>query len=159
MGKYRSRMAAVLLATLGWQGAPAAADPLSPAVQLKAFETAQAIEIWPRLRGCGYEQAWGSRLAGTVLEVRTYLENGVRQASGTSALREGATCHVMPRHSLDDWPADLPSGLYVIAARALPADQASFKPWRLQVVGVLREPGPGSGLARSLAAELDKQKQ
>ena len=127
--------------------------------QVRAFETTQAIVAWPRVRLCGYERPWGAQVMGTVLEVRTYVEGGVRRASGTTALRNDTSCHVMPRHSLENWPADLDSGLYVVAARVHEAEQGVFKPWRLQILGVLRETEQGSKLARSLAEELDRRQQ
>lgn len=97
----------VALGSLALGGLAAAAD--DAARQLAAFAGANRVAVWPRLAGCGYAPSLGDGPVGLIVRVA---------ANGTAEGRWDGTCHVPIRHHLLDWPAALPPGRYVVAARS-----------------------------------------
>lgn len=142
----RQGLAAVLA------GLALTASSAETAAVLADFERQHAVGSWPRLRACGYDRAW-TGVAGTVLTVQTSPDAGPVRASGETALRKGLTCHVAVRHRLENWPADLPSGTYVVAATAHESNQFLARPWRLTIVAVAR--GLTSQQAAAAARQID----
>lgn len=145
---------ALALASVQSQVVPAAGLGADARGQVRAFAQAHGIAGWPRPDGCDYDRPWGTSTLGVVLSVHVYEQAGRRFARGQNLLVKGLTCHVQIAHALEAWPADLPSGTYVVAARA-EQEWAPPPPANLRIVAVLRAAADTPGLARSLATALD----
>jgi hypothetical protein len=144
---------ALALAPVQSQVVPAARLGADARGQVRAFAQAHGIAGWPRPDGCNYDRPWGTSTLGAVLRVHVHEQAGQRFARGQNLLVNGLTCHVQIAHALEAWPADLPSGVYVVAARG--QDEWARLPAGLRIVAVLRDPANSPGLAHSLATGLD----
>jgi hypothetical protein len=153
----RLALVAVLQFSLGvaWAQEPSATNLSHEAQQqVRAFVQAHGIAAWPRPQGCNYDRPWDGLTMGAVLQVHVAEQAGRRYPNGQNLLVKGLTCHVRIAHALRQWPGDLPSGIYVVAVRAVDGVLPQ-RPGTLQVVAVLPQTGDGSALARTLAAALD----
>lgn len=119
--------------------------------EFNAFAAEWNIQDWPRLNGCGYQTSFEGRVVGLILEVRS---------AQTAYSRLDGHCHVAVRHTLQQWPAELQPGRYVVAATLAPNSFKSYtkklrsKPnYDLQILAVL---GKQPNNQRYLDAALDQ---
>ena len=77
---------------------------------LAAFEESSGIQLWPRLDGCHYAEAFKNKITGIIINVHSATR---------AAARWDGRCHVPIMHELSNWPVALSPGRYVVAVRSM----------------------------------------
>lgn len=106
---------------------------------IQAFVRSTGIERWPVVKGCYFDaKDFQTGVQGLVADVRRRGGDGPTRRVAYSRTTGG--CHgLYALQILDNVPADLPDGQYVIAVRPVENPGSYVSNRRLELVSVLRE--------------------